>query len=263
MSSLIVTYPHLPLFGEPDRLNARQVWAVAQAVRKQLTDDPWQRRMEVDLIVAKTEALAVNEVAFGAHWDLDHDVRNERGRRVMGMADFDPAEPDSIYVSINGVALAGRDDLLRSTSAHELGHVVFDGPGWIRRANASCTASFDARAPAPDNSDPSTLAGPRGDALRDWREFRANEFMGALLAPLPLLRLDLQRFAKRHRIPRSAMGSRVSRGSPAYDASAFAEDALIELLFALAERYGVSEPFIRVRLERYDLLRTRSFSHVE
>jgi hypothetical protein len=31
------------------------------------------------------------------------------------------------------------------------------------------------------------------------------------------------------------------------------------MIFALAERYGVSESFLRVRLERYDLMRTGEF----
>ena len=79
--------------------------------------------------------------------------------------------------------------------------------------------------------------------------------MGALLVPPALLRVDVQRHAKKARFAPSPHPSRIIRGAPAYDSCSQDADALGEAVFALAELYGVSESFIRVRLARYDLLR--------
>ena len=254
MPGIHLNYPHSPFWAVPDRLNARQVWAVAQVLRKCVSADAFQRRFDVESLVGLTEAMVVNGVAFGAHWDFEHEVRNEADQPVMGTTEFDPAQPDSVMVSINGVALAGRDELLRSTIAHEVGHVVFDAPSWIRGASTRRMADFHNQ---PEGNGKKEPVGARSSQrTRDWREFRANEFMGALLVPMPLIRLDLLRFAKRHRFPASLSPSRIAGGAPAYDGAALDPDAVQDLLFTLAERYGVSEPFVRVRLDRYDLLRT-------
>ena len=50
--------------------------------------------------------------------------------------------------------------------------------------------------------------------------------------------------------------SSVISGAPAYDGVSLDGDALSDAIFTLAESYGVSESFLRVRLDRYDLLRT-------
>ena len=83
--------------------------------------------------------------------------------------------------------------------------------------------------------------------------------MGALLVPPSLLRVDLQRKAKRQRLPASARPSTVMSGAPAYDGRHLDHDVVEEIIFSLAESYGVSESFMRVRLDRYDLLRTGRF----
>jgi len=94
------------------------------------------------------------------------------------------------------------------------------------------------------------LAKPsRGRGGIDWREFRANEFMGALLAPRAPLHRELVRRA-------------IVLGLPLRDAG---EDHPVlraegdpvrvdELLFDLAERFGVSAAFIEFRLHRYKLV---------
>jgi Zn-dependent peptidase ImmA (M78 family) len=251
MSPLILTYPHWRTSGKPEHLAASQVWAVARAARRHLAPDGLARRLELDALISGTQALTVNEVAFGVVWDLDHDVRNEADKPVMGITEYDPGEPASVMVSINGHALSGRDDLLRSTAAHELGHVVFDAPGWIRNAKFRQNAGLSQIAERE-----CSVAHSSEDSAFHRREFRANEFMGALLAPAALLRVDLQRFAKRQRWPASARSSQIVRGAPAYDGRALEADAVTDLLFALSDQYGLSESFIRVRLDRYDLLRT-------
>ena len=49
----------------------------------------------------------------------------------MGVTEYHDATPLHVLVSINGPRLRSLDTLLRSTIAHELGHVVFDAPAWI------------------------------------------------------------------------------------------------------------------------------------
>jgi Zn-dependent peptidase ImmA (M78 family) len=136
--------------------------------------------------------------------------------------------------------LENADTLLRSTIAHELGHLVFDAPGWVLIPPA-----------APVRSGFAAFG-----TSRDPRELRANEFMGALLVAPSLLRVDLQRQAKRHRFAPSQRPSTVIAGAPAYDGSSLDLEAVEEVIFTLAERYVVSESFLRVRLDRYDLLRS-------
>ena len=106
----------------------------------------------------------------------------------MGVTEYDKASPRCVMVSVNGPMLANAETLLRSTIAHEIGHVVFDAPGWILVPPAVPVSS-------------NYTSSPR---TRDPRELRANEFMGALLVPPSLLRVDLQRKAKRQRLPASA-----------------------------------------------------------
>jgi hypothetical protein len=49
---------------------------------------------------------------------------------------------------------------------------------------------------------------------------------------------------------------RTSYPARAYDGRGLDRDAVEDLIFSLAESFGVSETFMRVRLDRYDLLRT-------
>jgi hypothetical protein len=121
--------------------------------------------------------------------------------------------------------------------------VVFDAPAWLAvRGEAFVQAA------SPFNPGPS--------AQWDPREVRANEFMGALLVPAPLIRVDWLRLVKRNRLPLSPKPSQVITGAPAIDGAAIDAEAAVEVLFSLGELYGVSSDFIRVRLARYDLLRT-------
>jgi hypothetical protein len=71
-----------------------------------------------------------------------------------------------------------------------------------------------------------------------------------------LARIDLQRQAKRQRLPASSRLSSVVPGATAFDALRLDREAVEEVIFELAERYGVSTSFLQVRLDRYDLLRT-------
>lgn len=240
MPRIQVAYRHSKFTAQPDRLTAADVWRVARETRVQVGDERFERRLDLDGVAKRLSELEVNGVRFEVAWDVDHDVLNAAGEPVMGVTEYDKASPECILVSVNGPMLGNSETLFRSTIAHELGHVVFDAPGWILvPPSAPASSGF--------TSSPRT---------RDPRELRANEFMGALLVPPSLLRVDLQRLAKRHRLVSSARPSTVISGAPAYDASRLDRDAVEEVIFSLAESYGVSEGFLRVRLDRYDLLRT-------
>lgn len=242
MSPLTASYRHSTFTAEPERLSTLEIWVVARAVRGQMAA-PLHRRLALDDIAAFAERADVNGVSFDIDWDLEHEVLNPAGQPVMGVTEYDRASPECVMVSINGPALSAHENLLRSTIAHELGHVVFDAPTWVTTTPGGSAFLSPEAAP--------------GRGARDPREQRANEFMGAVLVPPALLRVDVQRHAKKARFAPSPHPSRIIRGAPAYDACAQDADALGEAVFALAELYGVSESFMRVRLARYDLIRAR------
>jgi len=240
MSPVTATYRHSQFTAAPERLSVAEIWAVAKSLRSQLAAAAFERRVPLDDIGERLSRLEINGIGFDVDWDLDHRVVNRAGRQVMGVTEYDQASPDCVLVSVNGPMLEGSDTLLRSTIAHEIGHLVFDAPGWILiPPDAPVRSGFDGM-----------------KNLRDPREVRANELMGALLVPPWLLRVDWQRQAKRHRFPAAERPSTVLAGAPAFDGLALDADAVVDAIFALAERYGVSESFIQVRLERYDLLRS-------
>ena len=239
MSPVTATYRHSQFTAAPEGLSLAEIWAVATSLRRQLVPDSLERRVPLRDIGEHLSRLEINGVAFDVDWDLDHRVANRAGQQVMGVTEYDKASPDCVLVSVNGPMLQGSDTLLRSTIAHEIGHLVFDAPGWILiPPDAPVRSEFDGM-----------------KNRRDPREVRANELMGALLVPPWLLRVDWHRQAKRQRFPAAEHPSTVISGAPAYDGASLDGDAVEEAIFTLAERYGVSQSFIQVRLERYDLLR--------
>ncbi len=134
-----------------------------------------------------------------------------------------------ILISLNGAMLAHQPELLRSTAAHEFAHAIFDMP-----------AAMAGQAPRAYR----LRAAP---SARDWREWRADEFMGEFLAPRAQLAKALAREA-------GALGLglawRADGGIPAPVIAASQPEAIDAIVSALAERFGVSESFIAVRLAR-------------
>lgn len=240
MTPITASYRHAKLTAMPDQLTAAEVWAVARAVRGQLNENRFERHLSLADVTKRLSQLDVNGVAFEVAWDFEHRVLNPAGKEVMAVTEYDKASPDCVLVSVNGPMFENADTLLRSTVAHEMGHLVFDAPGWVLVPPA-----------APVRSGFAAFG-----KSRDPREVRANEFMGALLVPPSLLRVDLQRQAKRHRFPQSPRPSTIVAGAPAYEGSSLDGEAVEEVIFTLAESYAVSESFLRVRLDRYDLLRS-------
>jgi hypothetical protein len=227
---------------EPRPLTAREIWEIADEVRQQSLPRRPVLCVDIDRLVRAAQKILVNGIEITAHWDLNRSIRDAKGRDALGVTEVDPALPRSLLISLNGEFIAGRDYLKRSTLAHELGHALFDGPSMLRQAGQRAFALV-----APDEEH---LAKPsRARRGMDWREFRANEFMAALLTPRGLLQRELLRRA-------------IALGLPLVDAggdhpvlSAGGDQVRVEeLLFDLAERFGVSATFIEYRLHRYDLV---------
>jgi hypothetical protein len=203
-------------------LTTPEIWAVAHSVRAQLAEDPFARQLSLKDAPQRLSALEVNGIEFEVAWDLDHRVLNPAGKEVMGVTEYDKASPDCVLVSVNGPMLRGADTLLRSTIAHEIGHLVFDAPGWI--------------AIPPEATVRSGYAGKA--TSREPGEVRANEFMGALLVTPPLVRVDWRRQARRQRFASSPRPSSIFSGAPAYDGVALDGDAVADppAAHALQER---------------------------
>lgn len=228
--------------SEPAPMTAQQVWSVAEAVRRQLTPRPNLPRLDLDPVVRRASGLRVNGTAIVIHWDLERRVLDGQGREALGVTEADPALPGALLVSLNADLIAERDYLQRSTLAHELGHAVFDGPSMLRRSGKPAFAMV-----TPDEAHLETAV--RGRSGMDWREFRANEFMGALLVPRALLQREIVRRAAGFGLALRDIGSGVGvlhkRGDP---------HRIEGLLIDLAERFGVSATFIECRLHRYGLV---------
>lgn len=214
--------------GEPRRMAASAIWNVAAAVRRRLAG-AGAKPLDVLAIMRGTERLCVNAREMRVAWDIDHAVHDDGGP-VLGVCEHDPAEPGMAMISLNTETLADRPELLRSTAAHELGHAIFDMPAAMRGGARHARVTDR----------------PARSAPIDWREWRANEFMGALLVPAVPMRNALLRHASEAGIrPRWAAAA----GGPVPVIAG--PDAIDFIADELALDFGVSPAFIAVRLRKY------------
>jgi hypothetical protein len=241
--TLTIAYPQVRATSEPLPLKASRIWELAAAVREQITGGRRILVLEVERLVARTRRMLVNGSLLRTQWDLDQDVLDDRGREALGVTEADSRVPGTILICLNAQLIAGRDYLERSTAAHELAHAIFDGPAMLRHTRERAFAMV-----TPDEGHLATSTGT-GERI-DWREFRANVFMGALLAPRDLLHRELVRRANAIGLPLvdANQGEPVlrGRGDP---------ERIEQLHLDLAERFGVSAEFIAYRLQRYALIR--------
>jgi hypothetical protein len=238
--TIVVQYPHHAASGAPRPLSAEALWAVAAQVRRQAMAGREGFALGAEVLVAAASEVRANGRAVAVAWDLAHPVHDETGLPVLGVCETDPELPDTALVSVNARMVAGRPDLAASTAAHELGHVLFDVPAALSapvRRYRSVTA------------DPDALL----DRTAAASERRANEFMGALLAPPVPLHLRLLVHARAeglrtvHAPHHGRQGSRVlAADNP--------PDAVAGVVAAVAGDFGISERFVRVRLARYRLV---------
>ena len=240
--TLAVTYAHDRSSREPRPMKAQQIWSVADQVRRQLVPSRPVACLDLERLIRAAGSMIVNGIAIATHWDFERSVHDGRGREALGVTETDPALPGIVLISLNAKLIAERDYLKRSTLAHEFGHALFDGPSMLRQAGQPAFAMV-----TPNEGH--LAAASRGRGGMDWREFGANEFMGALLAPRALLNRELVRRAIALRLPLQNAGE----GEPVLRAGGD-PIRVEELLLDLAERFGVSSSFIEYRLHRYALV---------
>lgn len=224
--------------GEPARLWTEDVRAVATGLRQRLFG-PAIRPIEVEDLVRKAQALIVNDRPIEISWDLDNPVVDPEGAAVLGVCEHDPEVPDTALVALNADLTRDHPELRRSTAGHEFAHAVFDMPAAIRSG-----AGRVFRLPAIQ---------PLAGAVRDWREWRANEFMGAFLMPpamaakvVPQVAGEIGAALRWVRPPRTE--------HPVPSVAHHPFDVIEAVVLGAAERFGVSPDFAAVRLRRYGMI---------
>jgi hypothetical protein len=218
------------------------VRAIAETLRRRLFGAV-ARPIDVDDLARRAAGLRVNGRRIELAWDIDHAVHDEAGEPVLGVCEHDPDEPDMVMISLNGELLADQPHLLRSTAAHELGHAIFDMPAALgsgmRRSFRSQTTDRKSSAP-----------------VMDWREWRADEFMGAFLVPPGRLVQAVVRQASADRVPIHWV-SETGIAKPRIVAAEAGWDTIEAIGDALAEEFGVSPAFMNVRLRKHGFVALR------
>ncbi len=275
MTLLSVSYRHTGGF-KPYYLNNSDIEETAKAVRAQLVS------AETDAlplsVLGEIDGLNVNGVSFELWVSLDNPVSDhESGETVCGLCEFDPgAGADAASLLVSPVGDGMTEELVLSTFGHELGHAVFEAPGWIAGSKAG-PGLFDDIGERPrkvyrmTTRDAAHLTGsaepPNPSAAareteraREMRiaEFRANEFMGSLLVPRARLLNAVIEMAPKFDVtvvPGPSLLDGQLPNSLTLKADGFLGDFDLEnLQKAIGKRFGVHGRFIRVRMERYGFL---------
>lgn len=261
----------------PKYIKNSEIEGIAALARQQL-DAAHMDAISIEALSDIT-GLKINGVAFDLFIGTEDVVHDEHGSPVLGICEYDPGVPDTAMVSVSPVGEHASEELVLSTLGHELGHAVFDAPGWIvdaakgpglfdapgegaRRAYRSMTRDSDhltnATSASDATSDPArTASAPKSDGY--FAELRANEFMGSLLVPRPRLVLAVEELAPKHDVTIHRSPS-LDPELPGASLSLTADGELgcfdmESLQRALAKRFGVNPRFIQVRMERYGLLK--------
>ena len=246
---LILNYPHVRPSLEPKRLRKEEIWQVGEAARSQICGATQRPKVELARIVARAKRFRVNGLSFDAHWELGRPVTDDMGNAVMGAVEYDESWPTAAMIYVNANVIGDRDDIARSTAIHELGHAVFDAPSWIQ-----CGHSLPPRGDAAPVRHFQQV--PPGEEHRkvtiDWPEWRANEFMGAFLAPRRLLHRHMHKRAAALGIPLISLDR--DADLPVVNGPKAGFDAVETLAIELAEMFGLSIPFTHVRLRKYGLI---------
>jgi hypothetical protein len=237
--SIAIAYPAGAALSPRLDAAATTIRAVAAQVRRQVPREPDSLALTLPTLIDACRAVEVNGRALAVSWELGRALLDEFGQTVLGLCDIDAHEPGWAYIAVNGPMTANRPDLALSTAAHELGHLLFDVPAALARG--------DHRYHAVASSPQALERQGRG------AEARANEFMGALLAPAVPLHTRLLAYARSEGL-RLCRGPHQGRPASPIVAAANPHEVLAGVLAALAGDFGVSERFIAVRLSRYGLV---------
>jgi Zn-dependent peptidase ImmA (M78 family) len=235
MPTLSVSYPHDPTTLAPKGLRRSRVAAVATALREQLALTPSRLDLELVQLISRMRSLVVNGLPMELCWELGRTVKDESGLPAYGACEA--LDDRLVRISIN-VQIVEDLALARSTAIHELGHALFDAPGWFN-SNRGPSESASRRVFSPCHS---------GQGHRDWSEWRANEFMGNFLAPRQMLHRELLRCAPCCGVP-------LVRGRFSNEPPVAADCLNLQLLIdMLADSFGLTSSFIAVRMAKYDLI---------
>lgn len=215
--------------------------------------------------LCKISGLKINGIDFALEVSTDHAVHDEHGNHVFGICEFDPGVPDTAMVSISPVGENLSELLAVSTFAHELGHAVFDAPGWIFEGSKG-PGLFDDIEPAaqrayrtttPNGEHLAKLLSAKPSTAEHFAELRANEFMGSLLVPRLRLNAAVEELACKHSITiHRGLSLDQDNPGPAIRLTAEGDLGSVDMECfekALATRFGVNRRFIQVRLNRYGL----------
>ena len=241
---ITINYPHEARTLQPFALRASVIAAIAGDVRSQIVG-PRTTRMDIAKIMRSSRRMQVNGRSYVTHWEFQENLRGEDGVPAMGLVDFDQEIPNTALVMLDAGEVRDRDYVARSTAAHELAHVVFDAPWRLQHIE---------KTGQPPTEDKRSLMLPKARTSRpsqpDWIEWRANEFMGSLLAPIGLMHAQMLRIAAAMRIPRRANET----GRLMLDGRKADPDQLQAVADELAELFGLSSAFMEYRLHRYRLV---------
>lgn len=213
------------------------------------------------------DRLKINGIDFSLEVSTECEVHDEHGNHVFGICEYDPGVPNTAMVCVSPIGEKLSELLALSTLAHELGHAVFDAPGWIMDGSKG-PGLFDAlesssqrayRTTTPDSEHLAKVPTAPAAVLATevhFAELRANEFMGSLLVPRQLLNAAAEELALEHNV-HTHRGPSLDPEIPGTRLHFTATNpADMELLNrALAMRFGVNPRFIEVRLQRYGLIR--------
>lgn len=268
MSLLTLNYQHCDRYF-PDYVKHTQVTNIALQARQQLVSGDTDA-LTLQVLAAISD-MKVNGIPYELWVDTDHPVKDELGNAVLGVCEFDPvASKDAALLSVTPLCEIASPELVLSTFAHELGHAVFEAPAWIHEAaqgaglfdDPALTAHKAYRMTTPDAEHLSKSA-PLGNTAHEasvrFAEFRANEFMGSLLVPRQHLIRAVEDLAEQHGVT-ITRGQSIDPDFPGMGMTltakrSFGFDGMDPLLKALSTRFGVTPKFIRVRMDRYGLLK--------
>ena len=121
--TIALDYPHDTRTHEPLQLTKRDIWRLAEDARSQVGGSKKPKLNFTDL-AAKARKLRINGLELETRWEFAPGVHDERGHSVLGAIEYDPAVQRTALVYLNSAELADREDITRSTAAHELAHAI-------------------------------------------------------------------------------------------------------------------------------------------
>jgi hypothetical protein len=246
MGEIVVNYPHWRPSFEPKRLCREDIWQLAESVRRQICGPIDRPKIAAARMLERTRRLKVNGVSFDVHWEFKGGLTDEFGNPVLGFTTHDERWSNAAMIYLNSDEIREREDLARSTAAHELGHSIFEVPAWIARRRRPRAAEA-----VPERRfQVAVEAGAGGTEKVDWGEWGCNEFMGGCLTPLRLFHLHVHKRAAALGVPMTES----DKSLPIINGRKACSDSIEELAIEVAAIFGVSISFVHMRMRRYRLI---------